>query len=317
MEASIFSGHLNKNLEIKIAVHILCYNVDRFLLHTVKNCYPYVDHIYLAWSPVSWRYRSRQSNPTHIHQYNLPAKYPKCQIIEGVWDTEEEMRNACLEKAREDQCDWLIIQDADEFYADSSWELAIRALAVAPASINLFKSTWFQFWKHPSIVIMNNDGQIKGTNAGFAVRIRPNSRFTFKRLTTFSGTDEESVLDVACFHFGWVLSDEEMALKIKTWGHSNEFDPETWFHLKWKRWSLGTRNLGTVNPCSWKRAVFFPGNIPDFAFDIYGSGFSIPCRSLKPKSNSAGLIAREFVYDIKSEWKWLKYWFKNSYLTQA
>jgi len=299
---------------MKLACHILCFNIDKFLPHVVANCHPYVDKIYLAWSPHSWGYGSNVvDNPTDIFSYNLSEHFPKCEIVQGSWATEEDMRNACLDKARADGFDWLIIQDADEFYTQSSWETIIRVLKYSPAETKLYKSTWLNFWKHPSIILVNYDGQVKLTNAGFAIRLTTEARFTNKRLTNYSGSNSEAVLDVACFHYGWVLSDEEIIMKINTWGHSREFNSTLWYELKWKRWSFATRNLGTVNPCSWTRAIFYPGELPNFVYDIFGSSLAIPCCSLAPKITSPLLIANEFMYDASARLKWFKYWLRNTY----
>ena len=301
---------------MQLACHILCFNVDKFLPHVVANCHPYVDKVYLAWSPYSWGYGdSVVENPTDIISYNLIDRFPKCEVLVGSWATEEDMRNACLDKARKDGFDWLLIQDADEFYTEASWATIVRFLNVLPHDIKLLKSTWLNFWKHPSIILINHDGQAKLTNAGFALRLTPQARFINKRLTNYSGSDSEAVLNVACFHYGWVLSDEEISMKIRTWGHAKEFNPSLWYELKWKRWSLDTRNLGTVNPCSWYRAVFYPGELPAFVHDIYGSDLAIPTHSLSPKYNSFPLIVREFIYDLAAQIKWLKYWIRNTYST--
>jgi hypothetical protein len=299
---------------MKIAVHILCYNVDRFILHTISNCYPYVDKIYLAWSPSSWGYGTEVlANPTDIHTYNIEEKFPKCQLLIGCWATEEAMRNACLEQARGDECDWLIIQDADEFYTASSWGTIIKSLEQAPKSVNLIKTTWYNFWKHPSLVVVNKDGSIKGLNAGFALRITDCASFVSKRKTTFSGSNAEAILDVPCFHYGWVLSDEEMRMKIRTWGHTQEFDPNVWYNLKWKRWILATRNLYPVNSCAWARAQFFPGELPSFVYDIFGQDSLMSSNLLAPKRVSLRLYCRELMYDLSANWRWAKYWIRNSF----
>ncbi|QNI66416.1 hypothetical protein [Synechococcus sp. BMK-MC-1] len=300
---------------MKIAVHILCYNVNTFLPHVVANCHPYVEKVYLAWSPHSWGYgQSVIENPTNIYSYNLPVHFPKCELVIGSWSNEQDMRNACLNKAREDGFDWLIIQDADEFYTESSWKTIVRVLSQLPQEVNLVKSTWLNFWKHPSIILVNHDGQTKTPNAGFALRLTPQARFIDRRLTNYSGSDSEAVLDVPCFHYGWVLNDEEINLKIRTWGHANDFNHSLWYELKWKRWSLATRNLRPANPCSWPKAVFYLGELPTFVHDIFGPELAIPSRSLTPKISSFRLIIKEFFYDLEAKFKWLKYFIRNTYL---
>lgn len=259
---------------MRVGVHVLCFNVDRFLPHVIENCYPHVDKVYLAWSPVSWGYgSSRRENPTDIYKYDIAARFPKCEIVEGVWDTEEDMRNACLERARADGCDWLVIQDADEFYSDASWVLALRSLAIAPSSLNLVKTTWYNFWKHPSIIAVNRHGGYKTNNAGFALRVAGDAHFVNKRLTNYSDHTRSVILDAPCYHYGWTLSDEEMKIKLSTWGHANDFDVRRWYELKWRGWSFETRDIYPLSPRTWSRAVFFPGEHQMFAVDIFGSDF--------------------------------------------
>jgi hypothetical protein len=284
---------------VKIAVHILCYNVDRFLLHVIANCHPYVDRIYLAWSPLSWGGGSFQKeNPTDIYKYNLVPRFPKCEIIEGVWHTETDMRNSCLDKARADGYDWLIIQDADEFYSDAGWILALRALAIAPLSVNLVKTTMFNFWKHPSIIALNRYGGYKTNNPGFALRITPESCFVHMRGTIYADIAEAVLLDVPCYHYGWVLSDQEMKAKLSTWGHANDLDTNLWFRIKWERWNFATRNLNPLYPRAWSKAVLFPGEHQPFALDIFGSDFFLRENSLNNRLHLR-VLAEQIFYDAK------------------
>jgi hypothetical protein len=133
------------------------------------------------------------------------------------------------------------IQDADEFYSTSSWHLILQALANADSSTNLIKTTWYNFWKHPSIVVVNRYGSIKTNNAGFALRITPDSFFVDKRHTCFSGGKVSLLLDAPCYHYGYVLNDEEMALKLSSWGHVSDFYVSEWYSIKWKKWNFQTK----------------------------------------------------------------------------
>jgi hypothetical protein len=57
---------------MSIAAHILCFDVDNYLLHCIRNMERFVDTIYLAWSPYSWAYKlPRCENPTDIYQYDF------------------------------------------------------------------------------------------------------------------------------------------------------------------------------------------------------------------------------------------------------
>lgn len=294
---------------MKIASHILCFNVDRFIKHAVANCHPHVDKIYLAWSPVSWGYGAqRMLNPTDIHGFNLTKEFPKCEIVEGEWNTEEEMRNACLDRAKSDRYDWLLTQDADEFYPDSSWIIIKNSLKNAPMSVKQIKTTWYEFWKSPCFVILRSDQSIKGMNAGFALRVSDECYFISKRLTSYSSTKAEFVLDAPCFHYGYVMSNEEMSQKIRTWGHANDFftSSSQWFEFKWKHWSVETRYLNLINPCSWTKAILFPEEQPSFAFEIFGDNFLLPSAIFGRDRRSILASILESIYDLKALLKLFK-----------
>jgi hypothetical protein len=254
---------------MKIAAHALAYNVDKFIAPVIKNLEKNVDKIFIAYSEFPFSYnkeaRKNNKNPTKLSYLKELALNSGCEIeiITGIWDTEEAMRNSCLKRAREENFDWLLIQDVDEFYTDESW-MEIKNILLEDKVTNHFTTTWFQFWKSPKYVIQYEDGSIKNTNAGFAVRCKSDIIFERKRKCNYKNT---VILDYPCFHYGYIWNDIEMNKKINTWSHANDFftNPIEWFELKWKYWNLKTKNLNPVWPASWKRAIVFPNEQPEFA----------------------------------------------------
>jgi hypothetical protein len=52
-----------------------------------------------------------------------------------------------------------------------------------------------------------------------------------------------------------------------------------WYKHKWLNWTENTINLHPTAPWTWKRAIRFPGEQPEFATDFnldYTSGMSVP-----------------------------------------
>lgn len=253
---------------MKIAAHVLAYNVNKFIAPVIKNLENNVDKIFIAYSELPWSYN--ENNRNNINKTSLSylkelAANSLCEIeiIEGVWNTEEGMRNSCLKRAKEEHFDWLIIQDADEFYTESSW-IKIKKILLEDNVTDHFTTTWYQFWKSPKYVIQYDNGSIKSTNAGFAVRCTSDLIFERMRKCNFKNS---VVLDIPCFHYGYIWNDDEMKDKISAWGHTNDFftNPKEWYELKWKLWNLNTINLNVVWPSSWKRAIVFPYEQPEFA----------------------------------------------------
>jgi hypothetical protein len=250
---------------MQIATHVLAYNVSRYIRLALRNMAPHVDKIYVVHSrqPLGYNREARNSmtNPTSTDEIRAAGLGDKVEIIEGVWAEEEGMRNACLARAKAEGFDWLLIQDADEFYTDKGWSQIKGALARGIRQQH-YTTTWYNFWKSSHYVLVSTNGEIKECNAGFAVRCKSDLQFKCKRMTNSPCT---MVIDSPCYHYGYVMSDEEMYTKIKTWSHAADFNSERWYRLKWLNWTEATRNLHPTDPTGWNRAIRFPLEQPEFA----------------------------------------------------
>lgn len=251
---------------MQIAVHFLAYNVNRFINVAIENAAPHVDKIYIAYPSRPFGYinhsRLTKSNPTHLEDIDLSRYGNKIEIIEGDWLTDEDVRNECLRKARQEGFDWFIIQDADEYYTEASWN-QLKKFMLRDKRHDHLTTTWYNFWKSGHFVLMYPNGQIKDINAGFAIRCQSETIFSHKRCSNHSN---DKILDYPCYHYGYVMSDKEMMEKITTWSHSNEIhNANAWFEKKWVRWNELTRYLNPIQPYGWDRAIRFPLEQPPFA----------------------------------------------------
>lgn len=264
---------------MKIAAHMLAYNVDRYLPAAVASLLPHVDKLYVAYPSRPFAYipssRASMSNPTPKSILDPFLASGKVEIIEGDWEREEQTRNACLQRAKEDQFDWLITIDADEFYSEESWQQAKQFLFARP-ELKVVATTWYNFYKSSHYVAMDQYGSIKSTNANFAIRCKPDLEFFDRRIPN----DRNNViLDTPCFHYGYVLTDDEMRTKLKTWSHAGDFNTMRWFRLKWLGWTEATRNIHPTWPICWQRAIRFPLPQPPFAHEFaYAHRYSQPSR---------------------------------------
>jgi len=275
---------------MQLAVHILAYNVSRFLPHVIENVAPFVDKIFLAYPRLPFAYipksRLEKTNPTTLEELTTITSGTPIEIVEGDWLDEESMRNACLDRARSQGFDWLIIQDADEFYPEETW-LQIRKLMLNAKNDDHLTTTSYNFWKSSYYVIVYRSGNIKHATAGFAIRCRPDTAFINKRLTNVSVS---KTIDCACYHYGYALTDQEMEEKLQTWSHAHQFNTRRWFEIKWLNWRLETKNIDQICPPAWKRAVRFPFHQPEFAHT-----FALPIMEL-PKP-TIGTVCSELAYD--------------------
>lgn len=283
---------------MKIAAHVIAYDVNRYINSMLRNVAPWVDKIYLAYPPRPWNYvpsaREARRNPTKLSDINTTGLPCPVEIIEGDWVMDEDTRNACLDRARSEGFDWLIIQDADEFYVESDWRQLKRALLLG-TSVDCYRTTWYNFWKSSEFVIMFKNGSIKSTNVGFALRCKPGLRFSNSRT---SNAAEIRTIDCPCYHYGMVKSDEEMLQKVTQWTHAPEFNGPRWFRTKWLMWRPETRNIcNSRNPRGMKCALRFPLHQPDFAAE-----FALPVvqRPLTIRDQMADAIfnGHAFAYDM-------------------
>ena len=86
---------------MKLALQVLAFNVDGSLRLMIKNAKPYVDKIFIAYPHLSWNYSQsgRIRNPTSLQSINQLIE-AKVEVIEGVWEHDEDTRNELLEAAR-------------------------------------------------------------------------------------------------------------------------------------------------------------------------------------------------------------------------
>jgi hypothetical protein len=272
---------------MQIAVHVLAYNVNRFLRPMLENVGPWVDKIFIAYPSRPFGYikssRETKTNPTIVEEHLPEALLSKIEIIRGDWETDEDTRNACFDRAKAQGFDWLIVQDADEFYTESSWR-NLRRILERSADREAFSTTWYQFWKSSEFVIEEQGPGLKGINSSFAIRCKPHLKFHLKR----SLESQPPVIDEPCYHYGWAMSDAEMAEKVVTWSHSLEVDVKRWFLFKWQYWSFNSRHICPTYPWYWRRAIRFPYPQPDFAHQF---ALELDRPDLRPASVTLGEIA--------------------------
>ena len=132
------------------------------------------DRIFIAYPELSWRYGSskRSDNPTRYEEISKLVD-ENTEIIRGIWDRDEDTRNSLLTAARNQNFDWIIIQDADEFYTDQSWEILKNYLISASAqNKSVINVPLYTFWKTPCFVIEEPNHGIKAGEACFAINCK-------------------------------------------------------------------------------------------------------------------------------------------------
>jgi hypothetical protein len=254
---------------MKIATQILLFGQDRWIMKNIENTYPHVDKIYITYSRLPWGYNPN-ARQTYVNSFNLDtikqSKFiDKITIIEGDWLTEESQRNSCVTKAKEDNIDYLMIQDADEFYFPSDFNIMKEYIITNP-NYDIYTCAWICFWKSLKYITVSNTlNKIIGYPNIF-INIKKDVYFQNKR--TPNSNNIARIPDVICYHIAYALTNDELGIKLKTWGHTRDFDVDTWYNNIWLRWHPEMTNLHPINPSAWYKAIEFNEELPEILKDI-------------------------------------------------
>lgn len=253
---------------MRVGVLILFYNVNRFIRHTLDNCGPLVDAIYISYSAKPWSHyntaaRGFFENKSQPAQIQSHPHYGKCRLIEGEWATEAEQRNAALERARADGMDFLIVQDADEYYHQADYQMNIDFLAAHRNEL-YFRGMWYTFWKTTDYVVETAGVGLLTNCENFAVNCRLPVEFVRNRRVGVPADYQAMTVPGVCFHLSYVYSDSEVWEKINTWGHADQVDRANWYRRKWLCWSEQSRCLSPIAPeALFRRALRFRAALPE------------------------------------------------------
>lgn len=237
---------------IKIATHQCLFGQEKWILKNLENCYPFVDKIYLSYSNLPWGYnhsaRSTYTNNLDIETIKNSIYADKVEILHGDWLNEQDQRNHCLDKAKSDGMDYLIIQDADEFYLNEDYLKLVNFIKENPNN-DVYRCAWISFWKTTDYVVVNENGDDIVGYPQIAININNGVRFKDRRNP--NSDSFITIPDIICYHMSFVLTDEECMTKLKTWGHSHEFNTDSWFNNVWLNWTINTRNMHPIDPKAW------------------------------------------------------------------
>jgi hypothetical protein len=251
------------------ATYLIAFNQDKWIMRNLENAYPHVDKIYLMHSELPWGYnpnaRIKYSNNFDLDLIKQSPYMDKITIIEGDWLDDTSQRNFCLQRAKKDGIDFLMVHDADEFYFHDDFDKLIN-IVKTNEQYDVFDVNLYAFWKSFKYVLIDpQKGRIGGTNQTI-VNLHRVDKYDYIRNTY---TNNRLVVpEIMQFHGSYVLTDEEVYEKIKTWGHTNDFDADKWYNEVWLLWTLESRNLHPVWPWCWDHCEIFDGALPEVIEDF-------------------------------------------------
>lgn len=233
----------------RFAAILLAYNQEDYIEHCIRELAPQCGAIYIMYSEVPFdfynpnaRKEFHQPDNTKNILKNLQLHFNNLNIIEGDWSKEDDMRNCGRKAALDAGFDYLLIIDADEFFAKDTLYNILQSIEANPDT----DSWWCKMrvpYKYINYVIDREDEYLP-----IAIRLTDDVTFVNRRIP--SGRRLKLDDSLICFNMGFVLNNARMLEKIRTYGHAHQLPPN-WYEEKWLEWSPITQNLHTREPALW------------------------------------------------------------------
>lgn len=247
------------------ASQTLAFGCERMLEPALRNALPWVERIYLAVPRYSWhRVRGqRVANPTTGAAIaalcrRLPGGQ-RIRMVCGDWPSEAEQRNALLQLARQDGFRFCLIHDADEFYSEDSWRQLLSAMQAQADGRHHFTVDVQAFFRDLRYTFANEYGDLAIEHFNVGIDLQAPSHFVRNR--QLAGSPARHVPG-RCLHLSYVLSDQELRQKVRTWGHARDFPIRPWVDRVWRHWSPWRSNLHPLEPERWKFLVRHRAPLP-------------------------------------------------------
>lgn len=213
----------------------IAYREARLAPKHIKHIPKWVDDVYLLVSTKPWNGEDLGDDGTAAAVMDMRGRPA---VIQNYWPNEETQRN--YGQALNDDKDWVIILDPDEFMSDINWDRLRDFLETTDADAVVAKHQRV-FWKNKEVYPHSDYQQL--------IAVRPHVRFVDKRVVNTSYVEAP----VELLHFSWARTDEEVWDKISHYAHANDFDIKKWYNEVWK--ANKTENLHPVSPETLKALI--------------------------------------------------------------
>lgn len=254
--------------------YLVSYDYD-MILTSIRQLYNYVDKIIIAidkdrktWSgnyfeiPQSFFDEIKNFDSKNIIEFYFDSFFvPELSPI----DCETRERNMLLKKMGKG---WLIQLDVDEYifdfkkianYLKRYWYLTLFP-RLTPIS---FSGKWLTLYRQLSdgyLYIENNERFSFITNQSYYTYTRDNNKV------------RNHYSNINVIHQSWARTDEEIQMKIKNWGHRDDFNTQQYFEF-WKNLSssnyLNYKNIHPIKPKVWNELHFLPSKSIDEFILLY------------------------------------------------
>jgi len=227
---------------------VLAYNQEEYLAHCLRALLPCVDHVvallpdapFVQYNPEARReFTHTDATPEILAE--LSGEFDGLTVVEGRWDAEPEMRNEGLGRLRELGTEVCLSVDSDEFYPDGGIARLLAAVEADASPGTVYFARYHTCYRTFARRVLSDH------RMAVAVHLVDDTHFPRRRRAT--GQRRDLPDDHFFWNMGYVLSDERMWEKIRTWSHAHEVLDE-WWREKWLGFTPETRDLFRKEPAS-------------------------------------------------------------------
>ena len=239
------------------AAMFVVYNEEEYIEYSISSVLDRMDHVIVLRGVTPWHGPALELDRTSERVTSLGS--PKITLIEGSWDSEADQRNEALSIARDLGCDFGLIIDADEVYAENDLDVLIETAEADPGA-EAWVVRWWTYWKSPLWRIVPPEP----FQPVVAVRIGDGMRFEALRTTSARVLGEPGGTRPLLHHFSYAKPSERILDKLRSFEHAGEI-PEDWWESKWLAWDADhmLTNLHPTVPECYRRARYFgPEELP-------------------------------------------------------
>lgn len=245
--------------------YLLSYDYN-MLLTSIKQLYDYVDRIFIAIDKdrMTWSENYFELPQSFFDEVKL---FDSKNRIEFYFDSffvaglspiecETRERNMLLKKMGKG---WLIQLDVDEYiydfkkvakYLNKYWYLALFP-KLTPIAFQGKLVTLYRQLPDGYLYIENNERFSFITNQSYYSYTRNNNKV------------RSHYTNINVIHQSWARTEDEIQMKIKNWGHRDDFDTQHYFEF-WKNLSssnfINYKNIHPIVPEVWDKLHFLPSD---------------------------------------------------------
>lgn len=224
---------------MKIAVLTIAFNEPQYIAPCIDQWKGIVASHLVLVSKRTWNGTEHEGDTTAETATKMGA-----DVVDGSWKSEADQRNYGLSLLKD--CDYVIINDADEFYTLEDRYRLIRTIQEdrqrRPGYTIRRGNTMLTYWKTHEYVIDPPDQHLP------TIVVDPNKvictehrQFALSKPVRDPGvrySEECGELKVQMHHFSWVRTDEQVKEKIAAYSHADIVSPD-WYESVWLKWTPG------------------------------------------------------------------------------